>query len=135
MGKVSQNLSSAAVVIGALRVNYVFLITMLFLFFRVYINSAKCSGCFQLISANQYVMRALDHVYHINCFICVACGHPLQKGDQFVVKHGQLFCRLDYEKEMNMMAFSPKSKNVLYVKSNFQKASLIQSIAHCFIKK
>ena len=88
---------------------------MLIVFYRVYINSAKCSGCFQLISANQYVMRALDHVYHINCFICVACGHPLQKGDQFVVKHGQLFCRLDYEKEMNMMAFSPKSKDLLYL--------------------
>lgn len=72
---------------------------------------AKCSGCLQqIIPPNQLVMRALDHVFHIQCFACVACGHPLQKGDEFAVRHGQLLCRLDFEKEMAMMPYSPKSK-------------------------
>ncbi|KAH3797084.1 LIM homeobox transcription factor 1-beta.1-like isoform X2 [Dreissena polymorpha] len=71
---------------------------------------AKCSGCLQqIIPPNQLVMRALDHVFHIQCFACVACGHPLQKGDEFAVRHGQLLCRLDFEKEMVMMPYSPKS--------------------------
>ncbi|XP_045200231.2 LIM homeobox transcription factor 1-beta.1-like isoform X1 [Mercenaria mercenaria] len=74
------------------------------------IYRAKCSACLQhIIPPNQLVMRALDHVYHMQCFVCVACGHPLQKGDEFVVKHGQLFCRMDFEKEMALMPYSPKS--------------------------
>ena len=32
-----------------------------------------------------------------------------------MVKHGQLFCRQDYENEMNMMVFSPKSKFIFQV--------------------
>ena len=48
-------------------------------------------------------MRALDHVYHIHCFVCVGCGRQLQKGDQFVIRAGRLFCRPDFEKEMALI--------------------------------
>ncbi|XP_022258740.1 LIM homeobox transcription factor 1-beta-like [Limulus polyphemus] len=48
-------------------------------------------------------MRALDYVYHISCFICVGCGRQLQKGDQFVIRNGRLYCRPDFEKEMAMI--------------------------------
>uniref|UniRef100_A0A182HP52 Uncharacterized protein n=1 Tax=Anopheles arabiensis TaxID=7173 RepID=A0A182HP52_ANOAR len=47
-------------------------------------------------------MRALDNVFHLKCFICVVCGVRLQKGDQYVIKQSQLFCRPDYEKEVEM---------------------------------
>ncbi|XP_025112897.1 LIM/homeobox protein LMX-1.2-like [Pomacea canaliculata] len=69
----------------------------------------KCSACLQLIPAHELVMRAAGCVYHLPCFTCVACGHRLQKGDEFVVKDGQLFCRLDFEKEYTLMPLSPKS--------------------------
>lgn len=52
---------------------------------------------------DELVMRALDAVFHLRCFVCVVCGVRLQKGDQFVIKQGQLFCRPDYEKEVEMM--------------------------------
>ncbi|XP_076331346.1 LIM homeobox transcription factor 1-beta-like [Tachypleus tridentatus] len=45
-------------------------------------------------------MRALDYVYHIPCFTCVGCGRQLQKGDQFVIRNGRLYCRPDFEKEI-----------------------------------
>lgn len=48
-------------------------------------------------------MRAQQHVYHLPCFVCVVCCQPLQKGEQFVLRAGQLFCRQDYEKEMYLM--------------------------------
>ena len=76
----------------------------------------KCSGCLQSIPSNELVMRALGSVYHLQCFVCVVCGHQLQKGDQFVIKDGQLFCRLDFEKEYAMMQLSPKSE---WYPSNF----------------
>lgn len=56
------------------------------------------------ISPHDLVMRALDHVFHVPCFVCVACGRPLQKGDQFVVRGGgRLYCRPDFEKEMALV--------------------------------
>lgn len=49
------------------------------------------------------VMRAQDYVYHLSCFMCIMCCQPLQKGEQFVLRGGQLFCRPDYENEMLLM--------------------------------
>lgn len=48
-------------------------------------------------------MRASNNVFHLKCFTCVVCGSLLQKGEQYVVKQGQLFCRSDYEKEVEML--------------------------------
>jgi LIM homeobox transcription factor 1 len=48
-------------------------------------------------------MRAQQHVFHLPCFVCVVCCQPLQKGEQFVLRAGQLFCRQDFEKEMYLM--------------------------------
>ncbi|GLV33962.1 uncharacterized protein CBL_11155 [Carabus blaptoides fortunei] len=62
----------------------------------------KCLGCSERIGAEELVMRASDIVFHVRCFTCVVCTGRLQKGDQFVIKQGQLFCRPDYEKEVEM---------------------------------
>ncbi|XP_052859733.1 uncharacterized protein LOC128266983 [Anopheles cruzii] len=62
----------------------------------------RCLGCGEKIGADELVMRALDNVFHLKCFICVVCGVRLQKGDQYVIKQSQLFCRPDYEKEVEM---------------------------------
>lgn len=68
---------------------------------RLYVK--KCLGCSERIGCDELVMRALDSVFHLRCFVCVVCGVRLQKGDQFVIKQGQLFCRPDYEKEVEML--------------------------------
>ncbi|XP_022238737.1 LIM homeobox transcription factor 1-beta-like [Limulus polyphemus] len=65
--------------------------------------AAKCTGCLQPIAPSELVMRALDYVYHISCFTCVGCGRQLQKGDQFVIRNGRLYCRPDFEKEIAMI--------------------------------
>ena len=65
--------------------------------------SAKCSGCLEPIPQTELVMRALDNVYHLSCFTCIACGRQLEKGDQFVIRSGRLFCRPDFEKEMALL--------------------------------
>ena len=63
----------------------------------------RCLGCAEKIGSDELVMRAVDNVFHLKCFICVVCGMRLQKGDQYVVKQSQLFCRPDYEKEVEML--------------------------------
>lgn len=49
-------------------------------------------------------MRVLGQVYHLDCFSCCECERRLQRGDEFVLKEGQLLCRMDYEKEREMLA-------------------------------
>ncbi|XP_076265123.1 LIM homeobox transcription factor 1 alpha [Rhynchophorus ferrugineus] len=67
------------------------------------IFGVKCSRCGDRLLPHEMVMRAQQHVYHLPCFICVVCCQPLQKGEQFVLRAGQLFCRQDFEKELYLM--------------------------------
>lgn len=41
-------------------------------------------------------MRARDHVYHLECFRCAACGRQLLPGDQFCLRERDLLCRADH---------------------------------------
>ncbi|KAL5293501.1 hypothetical protein ACFFRR_011924 [Megaselia abdita] len=63
----------------------------------------RCLGCGDKIGCDELVMRTLENVFHLKCFACVVCGVQLKKGEQYVVKQGQLFCRFDYEKEVEML--------------------------------
>nr|XP_056711051.1 LIM homeobox transcription factor 1-alpha-like isoform X1 [Euleptes europaea] len=68
----------------------------------------KCSGCLKAIAPSEFIMRVLENVYHVHCFSCCECERRLQRGDEFVLKEGQLLCRSDYEKEREMLsAISP----------------------------
>ncbi|RXM31894.1 LIM homeobox transcription factor 1-beta [Acipenser ruthenus] len=49
-------------------------------------------------------MRALECVYHLGCFCCCVCERQLRKGDEFVLKEGQLLCKSDYEKEKELLS-------------------------------
>ncbi|NXN17758.1 LMX1A factor, partial [Indicator maculatus] len=68
----------------------------------------KCSSCLKAIGPSELIMRVLENVYHVHCFSCCECERRLQRGDEFVLKEGQLLCRSDYEKEKEMLsAISP----------------------------
>ena len=41
-------------------------------------------------------MRAVQNVYHVDCFKCDECGDKLEKGDEFILKDGKLFCNADF---------------------------------------
>ncbi|EMP34525.1 LIM homeobox transcription factor 1-alpha [Chelonia mydas] len=49
-------------------------------------------------------MRAQKTVSHLSCFCCCVCERRLQKGDEFVLKEGQLLCKSDYEKERELLS-------------------------------
>ncbi|XP_032290947.1 LIM homeobox transcription factor 1-beta isoform X2 [Drosophila virilis] len=69
---------------------------------RLYLRN-RCLGCGHKIAADELVMRSQENIFHLKCFACVVCGALLKKGEQYVVKQGQLFCRFDYEKEVEML--------------------------------
>lgn len=56
------------------------------------------------IAPTEFVMRALECVYHLNCFCCCVCDRQLRKGDEFVLKEGQLLCKIDYEREKDLLS-------------------------------
>lgn len=66
----------------------------------------KCAACCHAILPQELVMRPIpNYVFHLPCFVCYACRLPLQKGEQFMLRDGQLFCyRHDLEKEMFLAA-------------------------------
>ncbi|XP_072015993.1 LIM/homeobox protein LMX-1.2-like isoform X2 [Amphiura filiformis] len=64
----------------------------------------KCSGCLESIPSTELVMRALNNVYHLKCFTCVVCDEELKKGDEFVLKENQLYCKEDYTKEASALS-------------------------------
>lgn len=70
--------------------------------FRLF--ATKCSGCMEKIAPTEFVMRALECVYHLNCFCCCVCDRQLRKGDEFVLKEGQLLCKVDYEREKDLLS-------------------------------
>uniref|UniRef100_A0A8B9NZK4 LIM homeobox transcription factor 1 beta n=1 Tax=Apteryx owenii TaxID=8824 RepID=A0A8B9NZK4_APTOW len=70
----------------------------------VQLFAAKCSGCMEKIAPTEFVMRALECVYHLSCFCCCVCERQLRKGDEFVLKEGQLLCKSDYEKEKDLLS-------------------------------
>ncbi|XP_071053689.1 LIM/homeobox protein LMX-1.2 isoform X2 [Onthophagus taurus] len=84
---------------------------------RIYIK--KCLSCSERISPEELVMRACNYVFHLRCFVCVVCGIRLQKGDLYIIKQGQLFCQVDYEKEVEMLQ--------VYGQGDFLYDDLLQS--------
>merc|ERR550532_3598561 len=70
----------------------------------------KCGRCGQCLLPHDLVMRTRFSIYHIACFVCTVCGTTLNRGDQYVVRAGQLVCMADYEKECFMVqGFSSSS--------------------------
>lgn len=88
----------------------------------------SCGSCGDHIAAGELVMRAGECVFHEHCFVCVVCGIRLCTGDQYVIKHSQLFCRPDYEKEVNMMRDEINRNTGRYLYTFFFKKWMVQLI-------
>ncbi|KAM9312032.1 LIM homeobox transcription factor 1-alpha-like [Gastrophryne carolinensis] len=64
----------------------------------------KCNSCLKTVMPSELIMRVLNNVYHVACFYCCECERRLERGDEFVLKEGQLLCRSDYEREREMLS-------------------------------
>ncbi|XP_075433520.1 LIM homeobox transcription factor 1-alpha-like isoform X2 [Ascaphus truei] len=66
--------------------------------------ATQCNSCMKTVMPSELIMRVLSHVYHVGCFSCCECERRLERGDEFVLKEGQLLCRSDYEREREMLS-------------------------------
>ena len=62
-------------------------------FYRLF--GAKCENCDLGFTKSDFVMRARNKIYHLDCFRCVACARALVPGDEFSLRDNGLFCRAD----------------------------------------
>lgn len=92
------NGQSSCLLFLVLQIFYLFLFLKVICFISLRMYGTKCTGCKTTIPANEFVMRALGNVYHIQCFVCTMCGHRLEKGQEFALKDNKLYCKDDYGK-------------------------------------
>ena len=57
----------------------------------------RCPHCNAGFCENDFVMRARNKVYHIDCFRCAACSRQLVPGDEFSLRDDGLFCKADHQ--------------------------------------
>lgn len=57
----------------------------------------KCAKCSSSFTKNDFVMRAKNKIYHVECFRCVACSRKLIPGDEFALRDDGLFCKEDHQ--------------------------------------
>lgn len=57
----------------------------------------KCAKCSSSFAKNDFVMRAKNKIYHVECFRCVACSRKLIPGDEFALREDGLFCKEDHQ--------------------------------------
>ncbi|XP_022237790.1 insulin gene enhancer protein ISL-1-like isoform X2 [Limulus polyphemus] len=58
---------------------------------------AKCAKCNSGFNKDNFVMRARNKIYHLECFQCMACSRQLVPGDEFALRDDGLFCKADHE--------------------------------------
>lgn len=57
---------------------------------------AKCAKCSMCFSKTDLVMRARNKIYHVECFRCAVCARQLTRGEEFVIKFDDLFCKVNF---------------------------------------
>ena len=54
---------------------------------------AKCDKCLRSFGKNDYVMRAKNKIFHLECFQCAACEKQLMPGNEYSLRQDELFCK------------------------------------------
>ncbi|EDO37872.1 predicted protein, partial [Nematostella vectensis] len=65
-------------------------------YIRIFGTTGICSFCFKTIPPLEMVMRARQHVYHLDCFACQVCRHRFCVGDKFYLHQNTVLCEDDY---------------------------------------
>ena len=73
----------------------------------------KCEKCTRSFGASDFVMRAKNKIFHLECFRCVACDKQLVPGDEFALRPEGLFCKEDHanNSDLNPVPDSNREEN------------------------
>ena len=72
----------------------------------------KCEKCHHSFGKNDFVMRAKNKIFHLECFRCTACQKQLIPGEEFALHNdGELFCKEDTR---HIPGCNPSNKDRIY---------------------
>ncbi|ESO12852.1 hypothetical protein HELRODRAFT_62537 [Helobdella robusta] len=57
--------------------------------------ATRCRLCQAEFKENDLVMRARNHIYHTDCFRCVACHRILSSGEEYCIREKGIYCKVD----------------------------------------
>ncbi|KAL5477507.1 hypothetical protein EMCRGX_G024317 [Ephydatia muelleri] len=79
-------------------------------FFRQY--GTKCAGCGSGLCPEDLVRRAINKIYHVQCFCCNLCKRQLATGEQLYLVQGERFlCESCYHTTVKAAIEIPPSNN------------------------
>jgi hypothetical protein len=58
--------------------------------------SKKCFKCKGNFDKNDFVMRANNQIYHVDCFRCCMCNKQLSPGEEFALREDGILCKEDH---------------------------------------
>ena len=64
--------------------------------YRLFGATGVCSQCMKAIPPLEMVMRAREHIYHLDCFACQVCHYRFCVGDKFFLHFNLVLCEADY---------------------------------------
>lgn len=67
-----------------------------FFFLSNRLFGTKCDKCCRSFGPSDFVMRAKNKIFHLECFRCIACEKQLVPGDEFALRPDGLFCKEDH---------------------------------------
>ncbi|CAF0816578.1 unnamed protein product [Brachionus calyciflorus] len=85
--------------------------------------SKKCFKCKESFTKSDFVMKANNRIYHLECFRCLMCNKPLAPGDEFALKDDGLVCKYDidaFEKSPSYSNTNPIMNNSCQNITNLQ---------------
>lgn len=65
-------------------------------YIRLFGATGICSRCLKIIPPLEMVMRAREHVYHLDCFACHVCRYRFCVGDRFYLYYNTIRCQDHY---------------------------------------
>ncbi|CAH3023753.1 unnamed protein product [Porites evermanni] len=65
-------------------------------YIRLFGATGVCSLCMKTIPPLEMVMRAREHIYHLDCFACQVCRYRFCVGDKFYLHFNTVLCEADY---------------------------------------
>lgn len=86
--------------------------------------SGVCQNCNKKINGCESACRAMEHLYHVQCFLCCSCGKQLI-GKAFYNIDGKVYCEQDYTK----LEVAPK---YCYFCGKIIKQKIIQALGRSY---
>nr|QFQ66900.1 ISL1-like protein [Hofstenia miamia] len=72
--------------------------------------SVKCAECKLAFEKTDFIMKAANKIFHVECFRCGICNRQLLPGDEFALRKDGIYCREDSENlDKNGNSFSEEN--------------------------